>query len=816
MAWGGEYVSEQLGFKFEENPQILKLQSLTGLALRENTKRAHLLVSKVLGKHIPVDPRLILGATEILAVLVDEKLNKKPPVVSTLLLTELSEILEKNSRFSRLQKLLDDYKCTSESVVLGYAETATALGAIVAQKLGSYYIHSTRYPDLGAAEYGSFEEEHSHASSHKVTPADPNFLNSSLPLILVDDELTTGTTVMNTIKALQMYSERAQYVVVSLVDLRSQESRDTMNKFAKENKIVIDVVALSSGVVSIPENNIEVAQKLLHEPAEPTEYNSSRGQEIIVNTKDALLVGLQTKNGATDLTHYVSTSKQIAEMLTPILDGENVLILGVEEEMFLPILVAKELTSLMKVSFSSTTRSPVFSRPGEEYAIQDKICYSLPFNSSDTSDRFAYNVGNNFDNIVILVNEAERFNQLDNLIAQLKERTDKIIIMNYSNLSAPLTGPAFGSYSAEDVQWLLKDLSDVKLEVVTEEREEAIQSGGAHYAESLPIEYQPTLEYQDLFKVSLEESAEKIAIAVGVVAERILEQRNSPVLVSLARAGTPVGILIKRYLKGLHGLTVPHYAVSIVRGKGIDYNALAYLAAHHKPEDIIFVDGWTGKGAIAKELEAAIQKYGEETGTWFKPDLAVLADPGSCVRIFGTRDDYLIPSACLNSTVSGLISRTVLNSTLIGENDYHGAKFYKEFEANDYSNYFIEEVVKYFPNITASVTKVLDQQAAEDIEPTWAGWASIEKVNKDYGVNNINLVKPGVGETTRVLLRRVPWKILIRKDQWDALLHIRMLAEEKGTELEIVTELPYSCIGLIHPKYTKGATGFGGTAANDG
>lgn len=815
MAWGGEYVSEQLGFKFEENPQIIKLQSLTGLALRENTKRAHLLVSKVLGKHIPVDPRLIVGATEILAVLVDEKLNRKPPTLSTLMLEELSRVLEKTSGFEVLQKLLDDYKCTSESVVLGYAETATALGAIVAHKLNSYYIHSTRYPDLGASEYGSFEEEHSHASSHKVTPTDTTFLNSSLPLVLVDDELTTGTTVMNTIKALQMYSARTQYVVVSLVDLRSKESHNAMNRFAEENRITIEVVALSSGVVSIPANSIKLAQKLISEPAKLKEFIPSRGQEVVANKKDILLGGAQTKNGTVDLTHYVSASKKIAGILTPMLDGKNVLVLGVEEEMFLPILVAKELTSLTKVSFSSTTRSPVFSRPSEEYAIQDKIFYSLPFNPSDTSDRFAYNIGDGFDNIIILMDRTEKFNQIDNLISQLKERTDKIIIMNHSNLSAPLTGPAFGSYSAEDVQWLLKDLSEVELEVVTEEREEAIQSGGAHYAESLPIEYQPTSEYQDLFKASLSESAEKIAIAVGVVAERILEQRSSPVLVSLARAGTPVGVLIKRYLKSLHGLTVPHYAVSIVRGKGIDYNALAYLAAHHKPEDVIFVDGWTGKGAIAKELEAAIQKYGEETGTWFKPDLAVLADPGSCVRIFGTRDDYLIPSACLNSTVSGLISRTVLNSTLIGENDYHGAKFYKEFEANDYSNYFIEEVVKYFPNITAAVNEVLEQQATEDTEPTWAGWASIEQVNKDYGVNNINLVKPGVGETTRVLLRRVPWKILIREDQWDALLHIRMLAEEKGTELETVTELPYSCIGLIHPKYTKGATGFGGTAAND-
>ena len=59
-------------------------------------------------------------------------------------------------------------------------------------------------------------------------------------------------------------------------------------------------------------------------------------------------------------------------------------------------------------------------------------------------------------------------------------------------LPEPLRGPAFSSYAPEEVGWLLQDLSDVTLEAPTEEREEAIQSGGAHYAESLPVEYQPS------------------------------------------------------------------------------------------------------------------------------------------------------------------------------------------------------------------------------------------------------------------------------------------------------------------------------------
>jgi hypothetical protein len=378
--------------------------------------------------------------------------------------------------------------------------------------------------------------------------------------------------------------------------------------------------------------------------------------------------------------------------------------------------------------------------------------------------------------------------------------------MSAKTLPTPLYGPDFGSYTADDVAWLLKDLSNVQLEAPTEDREESIQSGQAHYAESLPIEFQPSDAYLELFRQSLADSSLRMAEAVGTVAEQILAKKGkNVVLVSLARAGTPVGVLIKRWLKARHGINAPHYAVSIVRGKGIDANALEYLADHHFAEDIIFVDGWTGKGAISKELAVALDGFHEKTGIRFGGDLAVLADPGSCVEIFGTRADFLIPSACLNSTVSGLVSRTVLNDDYIGPDDFHGAKFYSDLIPSDVSYEFIEAIEARFPEVTHTTHD-------EDTAPTWAGWATIEKTSEAYGINNVNLVKPGVGETTRVLLRRVPWKILVREDSFDDLSHVRHLAESRGVTIEVVKELAYSCIGLIHPKFTKGATGFEGKA----
>jgi hypothetical protein len=366
------------------------------------------------------------------------------------------------------------------------------------------------------------------------------------------------------------------------------------------------------------------------------------------------------------------------------------------------------------------------------------------------------------------------------------------------SLPSPLTGPEFGSYRPDEVSWLLTDLSTLDLEADIAEREAAIQAGLAHYAESLPIEYQPDPQYQALFTEVLAETAPRLARAVGAVTELVLAERGpDSVLVSLARAGTPIGILMRRWARQQHGIELPHYAMSIVRGRGIDRLALDYLAAQHDPGSVVFVDGWTGKGAIAKELTQALRDVAGDGGPVFSDDLAVLADPGHSVRTFGTRDDFLIASACLNSTVSGLVSRTVLNPKFLGPRDFHGAKFYRELAGNDVSEVLLDAVSARFDEVHADVLAGTSALAASDRQVTFAGWAAVEKIRQRYGIESVNFVKPGVGEATRVLLRRVPWKILVREPDHPDHVHLRLLAEQRGVPVEVVHDLAYSCMGLV-------------------
>ncbi|PAE22184.1 cysteine protease StiP family protein [Robertmurraya siralis] len=353
-----------------------------------------------------------------------------------------------------------------------------------------------------------------------------------------------------------------------------------------------------------------------------------------------------------------------------------------------------------------------------------------------------------------------------------------------------------GSYSEKDVKFLLKDLSALDLEGTTESREKRIQSG-EHYSESLPVEYQPPLEYLKLFRATLDEYKEMVALHVGVVAEQIINLKGKDaVLVSLARAGTPIGILIKRYIEWKYALTLPHYSVSIIRGRGLDVNAIKYIRHHHPNGNVQFIDGWTGKGAISIELTRSCQELQHTEGIVLDDTLAVLADPGHCTSLYGTRNDFIIPSACLNSTVSGLVSRTVLNKKYIGPNDFHGAKYYKELEAEDLSNDYLQEITAQFPLVKDEVSARSKEEKVLE-KATFSGLETVKRMMEEFAIEDINFVKPGVGETTRVLLRRVPWKILVKDFNSPFVKHILMLCAERNVPVEEYPNMDYTCCGLI-------------------
>ena len=340
------------------------------------------------------------------------------------------------------------------------------------------------------------------------------------------------------------------------------------------------------------------------------------------------------------------------------------------------------------------------------------------------------------------------------------------------------------SYDIEDVELLLKDITGMVEPQSTEEREKMIQSG-RHYCEMLPIEYVPSAKYMQVYNEALEKYSRPTAKAIGRLADKVISSKGeSVVLVSLARAGIPIGILLKRYIKYKYNIDVKHYSISIIRGRGIDTNAMNFLLDNYKAEDLLFVDGWIGKGAILNELKKDLQDF-----EGVSSDIAVVADPANVTELCGTHEDILIPSSCLNSTVSGLISRTFLRDDIIGPDDYHGAVYYGELADDDLSYNFINAIEAEFEK----------EVSGEEEQLQGYGIDEVKDLAKEYGISDINLIKPGIGETTRVLLRRVPWKVLIdvRYENSPDLAHIVRLAAEKNVPIEYHELHHYKTCGII-------------------
>ena len=66
-----------------------------------------------------------------------------------------------------------------------------------------------------------------------------------------------------------------------------------------------------------------------------------------------------------------------------------------------------------------------------------------------------------------------------------------------------------------------------------------------------------------------------------------------------------------------------------------------------------------------------------------------------------------------------------------------------------------------------------------------------------HGITDVNLIKPGIGEATRVLLRRVPRLLMLRDLNAPDVAHLNVLAREKSVPLIVDTNLPYQAVSLI-------------------
>ena len=365
-----------------------------------------------------------------------------------------------------------------------------------------------------------------------------------------------------------------------------------------------------------------------------------------------------------------------------------------------------------------------------------------------------------------------------------------------------------GSYLPSEVTLLLDIVSaDSVNDISLTQKEALIQSGQRHYSDMLTLEKPPSATHEALYNQALAAGKQRMANDVTSLAFSLHQlfhtyvSASQPlILASLVRAGLPIGVLLQKALSDAsasYTLASQHYGVSIIRDRGLDPVALQYILQQHPHSPIVFVDGWTGKGAIYGELQrslAQITDKRQQAQLFHQGDgvipLVTLADPAGVAWLSASDDDWLMPASLLNSTVSGLISRTLYREPSDG---LHQAVYYDKLQPWDRSGEFIQTIDalrQQTPLSTPLTGKLL---------PIFATQSVIDDLAARFAISNRNRIKPTIAEATRAILRRDPECVLVNEmaDGQDTAL-LRHLCEEKNIQLIADTSIaPYQAVTII-------------------
>lgn len=304
-------------------------QELAAVAKRENNKkRSYLVVNRLQGKHVPVSPGKALRMFGSLAEL-----------------------------------LLEEYQ-GERLLLIGFAETATAIGAAVAEKLGALYIQTTR-EQIQDVEYFYFSEQHSHATEQKLVKDDLDRVMERVDrIIFIEDEITTGNTIRNIIELLKKaYPGCAGFSAASLLNGMAKTYQE---EYAK------------SGI------RLHWLLRTCHDSYEERAADC-RGDGICHGCDSSLpavvpeeyrISGCRDARRLTDGTLYKAACMQMGreavERLQPV-RGERILVIGTEEFMYPALVLASMLEEKTGwVRCHSTTRSPILVSSEAWYPLHER------------------------------------------------------------------------------------------------------------------------------------------------------------------------------------------------------------------------------------------------------------------------------------------------------------------------------------------------------------------------------------------------------------------------------------------------------------
>lgn len=335
--------------------------TLVRVAKRENnTKRSYLVLNQLQGKHMASDP------------------------------------METLAMFDQLAQLLAEAYRGKRVLIVGFAETATAIGSRLAIKMDSLYMQTTR-EKIEGVEYLYFTESHSHAVEQKLIQTDLDQIIDEIDhIIFAEDEVTTGNTILKIVELIrQTYSKKVNFSAACLLNGMDEQAQQRY----RDKEICLYYLV---------KTNHSLYPKLVENYPTDGSYLWNYSEVKLPPIKQWEITGYVDGRRLQKGSVYAQACQNLWEQLQTKIDvtgRESVLVIGTEEFMYPAIYVAGKIREKGgRVKTHSTTRSPmVVSR--------DEVCplhcrYELRSLYEKERKTYIYDIGC-YDKVLILTDARE-------------------------------------------------------------------------------------------------------------------------------------------------------------------------------------------------------------------------------------------------------------------------------------------------------------------------------------------------------------------------------------------------------------------------
>lgn len=365
--------------KIDKNNYNFSISDIIEVVATPKRQRVFYLLNKLVGNHLDVEPNKIRAVGHIMANLI-YKNNFNTDL--------LSNYIKNGEENIDLLNELDKYITPKENVfILGLAKSATAIGMATADAIkDSYYISTVRETPIAIEPLFDFEESHTLLTNHRVYLSDISKLQQADRIIIVEDEITTGNTMINLIRKIVAHTDAKKFNIVTILNFSNNAFIEELKKLEDEFKITIRIDEVLKGTLNYEKLNDRMLKAINNNfdntydeiTEADTIENICEYDKINVQLKNGKHLEIMKKSGCFGVSFdEIKALEEKAKIIGNKINNKykNVLVIAQGENMYIPSRIAYYINKNAK--FKSTTQNTILAKNLPNYAINQISTFNV-------------------------------------------------------------------------------------------------------------------------------------------------------------------------------------------------------------------------------------------------------------------------------------------------------------------------------------------------------------------------------------------------------------------------------------------------------